>query len=87
MGCMQHGWYCPGADHQLFLTVNSNWEKDLFVETRTKSFSTLAGGAAQAMCLLLMISMVMTVKMNVKTNAFSSRRTAGFGRLLAEGFV
>eukprot|EP01048_Picozoa_sp_COSAG05_P019932 COSAG05_NODE_3257_length_2199_cov_26.501741_2_plen_302_part_01 len=45
MGCMQHGWYCPGADHQLFLTVNSNWEKDLFVETRTKSFSTLANAA------------------------------------------
>eukprot|EP01048_Picozoa_sp_COSAG05_P005788 COSAG05_NODE_353_length_10881_cov_72.725839_5_plen_439_part_00 len=45
MGCMQHGWYCPGADHQLFLTVNSNWEKDLFVETRTKSFSTLASAA------------------------------------------
>lgn len=38
----QHGWACPGADHQLFLQINSFWKDDLFVETPTISPAQIA---------------------------------------------
>lgn len=38
----QHGWACPGADHQLYLTINDNWEDDLFYEVQEISYAQQA---------------------------------------------
>lgn len=49
----QHGWACPGADHQLYLTINDQWENDLFYEAaevslKQQKFLIDASGATAA---------------------------------------
>lgn len=47
----QHGWACPGADHQLFLQISNKWHEDLFYEAEEinpRAESVLVEGALAA---------------------------------------